>query len=147
MWSNAFRIIWLDVSHVGTYIFKSICYCLKNNLNTIQMYVATYETSIQIIWNAVHNVYHRLVCFFSSETSMAEEQESSWYKCEWFSLTPWLSVILSEWANGQTFPCITMQWSEYIRALTKGSMELNCAQEQESLNSIFTTVNDCNRKS
>ena len=42
------------------------------------MYVATYETSSRIVWNAlVLNVFHRLaiVCYFSYETSMAEEQE------------------------------------------------------------------------
>jgi len=41
------------------------------------MYVATYETSSQIIWSALlNNVYHRLVCYlfiFGYETSMAEE--------------------------------------------------------------------------
>ena len=43
------------------------------------MYVATYETSSQIIWNALlHNFYHRLVCYFSYETSMVEERESLW---------------------------------------------------------------------
>ena len=38
------------------------------------MYIATYETSSQVIWNALlHNVYHRLMCYFSyDETSMAE---------------------------------------------------------------------------
>ena len=36
-----------------------------------------YETSSQIIWNALlQNVYHRLVCHFSYEALMAEEQES-----------------------------------------------------------------------
>ena len=36
------------------------------------MEVAKYETSSQIIWNALlHNVYHRLVYHFSYETSMA----------------------------------------------------------------------------
>ena len=37
------------------------------------MYVAKYETSSQIIWNALlHNVYHLLMYYFSYETSMAE---------------------------------------------------------------------------
>jgi len=41
------------------------------------MYVATYETSSPMIWNALlHNVDHRFVCYFSYETSMAEDQES-----------------------------------------------------------------------
>jgi len=46
------------------------------------MYGATYETSnesSQIVWNAfLHNFYHRLVCYFSYETSMVQEQESLW---------------------------------------------------------------------
>ena len=38
------------------------------------MYVATYEMSSQTIWNALlHNVYHRIVYYFSYETSMAEK--------------------------------------------------------------------------
>ena len=42
------------------------------------MYVATCEASIQFIWNAMLHCdnYHRLVCYFSYETSMAEEKES-----------------------------------------------------------------------
>ena len=40
------------------------------------MYIATYERSSQIIWSALlHNVYHRLVCYFAYENSMAEEEE------------------------------------------------------------------------
>ena len=40
------------------------------------MSVATYEKSSPMIWNALlHNVYHRIVCYFSYETSMTEDQE------------------------------------------------------------------------
>ena len=43
------------------------------------MYVATYETSSQIIWNALlHNV---LLPPFSYETSMAEERQSQGPVC------------------------------------------------------------------
>ena len=43
------------------------------------MNVATYEEPGRIIWNALpHIVYHRLVCYFSYDTLMAEEQESVW---------------------------------------------------------------------
>ena len=41
------------------------------------MYFAAYETSSQITSSALlHNIYDRLECYFSYETSMAEEQES-----------------------------------------------------------------------
>ena len=41
------------------------------------MNIATYEEPGRIIWNSLLQiVYHRLVCYFSSETLMAEEQES-----------------------------------------------------------------------
>lgn len=43
------------------------------------MNVATYEEPGQITRNALlHIVYHLLVCYFSYDTLMAEEQESVW---------------------------------------------------------------------
>ena len=43
------------------------------------MNVATCEEPGQTIWNALlYIVYHRLVCYFSYDTLMAEEQESVW---------------------------------------------------------------------
>ena len=53
------------------------------------MCLATFETSIQIIWNALlHNVYYHLVCYLSSETS-------SWLKLPCFAVVirP-LSILL-----------------------------------------------------
>ena len=56
----------------------SIIYFLfvKKIMDTLEMCVAKYSMSNLIIWNAfVQNVYHRLVCYISYETSRDEEQE------------------------------------------------------------------------
>ena len=64
------------------------------------MYVATYETSSRIISNAfLHNVYYRLACYFSYETSMAEKQESQ--------PRSWLCAPASTFTKSIASPVIT----------------------------------------
>ena len=54
-----------------------------------------YETSSRIVWKALpHNVYDCLACYFSYETSMAEEPESFWNHVKFINTR--IRIVLKE---------------------------------------------------